>query len=433
MTVVCYTINDIKDIIQYAQNKYYTVSIASAMNADTIAWQSFNKKHIQIINKMNKIIEINTNENYIIVESAITWVSLLEELDKLGYTLYTSQSGLTFSVGGSFCGNAHGRKTQIPMVKDTVLEFTFIDGVGEVHTVDYRSDVFHAFPGSLGLIGIITTIKLKIRKRYNVCVNHRIIAYSKENIDYIYSLTQDPNVCMLNIQVSYFPTIKEIIVVEHRYNNVSIIDTYDKTKYTKDSRIYYTFCILLLVVLSAFSLLDSTRWALEKYVSKTAVNTHSCININNSFDNWSKPYYPNFKIIEFFFPKNTYMYCQSTMMKLFTNHGMIPLSSGTRVIYEQEPIKGYLRFSHASSRKNPYLSLVINFIENDNIHKLVDDIRSFIIDKKIHMTYHTTYKFPFSMMDIKKMFPDVNDFIEIKQLYDPSTIFTNTFYEHYLQ
>jgi hypothetical protein len=302
-----------------------------------------------------------------------------------------------------------------------------------VHTVDYRSDVFHAFPGSLGLIGIITTIKLKIRKRYNVCVNHRIIAYSKENIDYIYSLTQDPNVCMLNIQVSYFPTIKEIIVVEHRYNNVSIIDTYDKTKYTKDSRIYYTFCILLLVVLSAFSLLDSTRWALEKYVSKTAVNTHSCININNSFDNWSKPYYPNFKIIEFFFPKNTYMYCQSTMMKLFTNHGMIPLSSGTRVIYEQEPIKGYLRFSHASSRKNPYLSLVINFIENDNIHKLVDDIRSFIIDKKIHMTYHTTYKFPFSMMDIKKMFPDVNDFIEIKQLYDPSTIFTNTFYEHYLQ
>ena len=432
MSALCYTVNDIKNIIQYANDKYYTLSIASAMNADKVVLTSLHANHIQIINKMNKIIEINTDKNYVIVEAGITWILLLEELDKIGYTLYTTQSGLIFSVGGSFCGNAHGRKTEIPMVKDSILEFSFIDGQGEAHTVDTRSDVFNAFPGSLGLLGIITTMKLKIKKRYNVCANHRIIPYSKESIDYIYTLTQDPNVCMLNIQVSYFPNIKEIIVVDHRYNNLPVLDEYDKTLYIKDSRMYYTCCILLLVILSIFSFFDSIRWNLEKYASKTAINTHSCININNSFDNWSRPYYPNFKIIEFFFPKNDYMYCQATMMKLFTKHGMTPLSSGTRIIYERTPSNGFIRFSHASSREIPYYSLVINYIENSNIYSLITDIRNSIIKQNIHMTYHTTYNFLFTQEDLKFMFPGIQAFRELKKLYDPNGVFTNEFNERYL-
>jgi len=237
---------------------------------------------------------------------------------------------------------------------------------------------------------------------------------------------------MINVQTSYFDNIKEMILVEHTYSNGLVKDDYDKTKYTANSSIYYTFCIVLLVILSTFTVLNSTRWSLEKSVSKSAINK-DCININNSFDNWSKPFYPNFRIIEFFFPKKYYMYCQTTCMKLFTFYGMTPLSSGTRVIYEQEQTRGYMRFSHASSRKNPYFSLVINFIENSNIHTLVDDIRKFIIDKKIHMTYHTTYKFPFSSADIQYMFPEVGDFIEMKQMYDPYSLFTNQFNEAYLQ
>jgi FAD/FMN-containing dehydrogenase len=62
---------------------------------------------------MNKIIEINTTYDYAIVEGATTWFELIKELDKYDYTILSCQSGLTFSIGGSFCGNAHGKKTKI--------------------------------------------------------------------------------------------------------------------------------------------------------------------------------------------------------------------------------------------------------------------------------------------------------------------------------
>ena len=290
------TIEDIKTIIENTIKNKQTLSVVVTMNADKFVLTSNTTNHVCVLNNMKRIIEINTNNEYVIVDSGITWVSLLEELDKINYTLYTTQSGLTFSVGGSFCGNAHGRKTFIPMVKDTILEFTFIDSTGDLHTVDNRSDIFYAFPGSLGLLGIILQLKIKIRKRYNVCASHTIIPYSEQSIDYVFSRTQDPSVCMINVQMSYFNDIKEMILVEHTYGDGLVKDEYDKQKYTADSSIYYTFCIVLLVILSTFTFLNSTRWNLEKSVSKSAINT-DCININNSFDNWSKPFYPNFKII----------------------------------------------------------------------------------------------------------------------------------------
>ena len=428
------SIDEIKDILADARTNNYTLSVsATVMNSDTLVLTSttVEKSHKRIINNMKKIIEINTNENYIVVESGITWVEILEKLDTLGYTLLTTQSGLTFSVGGSFCGNAHGRKTYIPMVKDTIKEFTFIDGEGDIHTVDERFDVYHAFPGSLGLLGIIVTLKLNIRKVYNVCTKQEIIPYTEKSLDYILSLSQNPTICMINFQTSYFSDIREIILVKHTYNNTPINDKYDSSKYLKDSRWYYTFCVLVLFILSLFSILNAARWKLEKYVSESSITT-KCININNAFDNWSKPYNPNFRIIEFFFPRAHYMYCQTTLMELFTKNGMVPLSSGSRIIYEQVPSKGYLRFSSMSSKSNPYMSLVINYIENSNFEKLAKDIRKEIIDKNIHMSYHTVYNFSFSRDDMKFMFPYIDEFKEIKKLYDKNTLFVNDFYFKYL-
>jgi len=426
--------NEIKKIILDAYTNKYTISINSKpMNADEfVLTTKSGHRHRRIQNRMNRIIEINTFENYIIVESGITWVEIIDELDKIGCTILTTQSGLTFSVGGSFCGNAHGRKTYIPMIKDTVTEFTFMDGEGDIHTVDEKSDVYHAFPGSLGLLGVILTLKINIRKNYNVCTNQEIIPYNEKSLNYIWSLSQNPNTCMINFQASYFPSISEIILVYHTYdNNSTINDKFDSYKYLTDSRWYYTFCILILLILSFFNFLNPSRWNIEKYVSESAISKQ-CININTAFDTWSKPYNPGFRIIEFFFPKKDFIYCQMSLMNIFTKHGMTPLSCGSRIIYEKNASKTYIRFSGMASITNPYISLVIDFIANDNLENVAKDIRTQIIEKNIHMTYHTTYEFSFNKTDMVYMFPHIDDFKDIKKQYDKNGLFLNEFYLKYL-
>ena len=77
-----YNTNDIIDVINIAKQNNYKITIFSQGNSDESSYTS-NTKFIKIINKMDKIIEININSEYVIVESNVTWLQLIEELDKL--------------------------------------------------------------------------------------------------------------------------------------------------------------------------------------------------------------------------------------------------------------------------------------------------------------------------------------------------------------
>ena len=354
-----YNTNDIIDVINIAKQNNYKITIFSQGNSDESSYTS-NTKFIKIINKMDKIIEININSEYVIVESNVTWLQLIEELDKYDYTIYSSQSGLTFSIGGSLCGNAHGRKTEFPMIKDTIIEFNFIDGNGSLHTINEYNSIFNAMAGSLGLLGIITTIKIRIKKRYNLNLRLNIIPLNQNSINYINELHNDNNVCMINFQCCYFNKINEIMISTHYYCDNKKNTNFDKNIYNKNLQLYYTIILIIFYIMSKFDIFNKIRWQIEKYSLQLNIN-NKCINVNNCFDNWSKPYLSNFKIIEFFFPKNHFLYCQNTIMNIFNKY-MRVLSSGSRIVYEKNYSIGFIRFSHSASKQKPYLSLVINFI-----------------------------------------------------------------------
>ena len=184
--------------------------------------------------------------------------------------------------------------------------------------------------------------------------------------------------------------------------------------------------------MSKFEIMDETRWNIEKNALLNLNNNIKCINVNNSFDNWTKLYVNNFKIIEFFFPIKNFLYCQKIIMKIFYDNNMNVLSSGSRIVFEKNISPNFLRFSQYASRKKPYVSLVINFIENkNNLENVTKQIRENIIKKNIKMTYHTTYSWNFTQEDILFMFPKLYNFIRIKNNSDPYNLFSNKFSEKY--
>ena len=196
---------------------------------------------------------------------------------------------------------------------------------------------------------------------------------------------------------------------------------------------YFSIIIILFWILSQFKIFDETRWNIEKTALLKLNNNRKCISVNNSFDNWTKIYVNNFKIIEFFFPADKFVYCQKTTMQIFSDNNMNVLSSGSRIVYEQQTNLGFLRFSQYASKAYPYISLVVNFIEDkNNIENVTNEIRQRILRKNIKMTYHTTYSWNFTKEDITLMFPTIHNFVAIKQRVDPYNVFSNKFSEKYL-
>lgn len=423
---------DFLQTLKKAKEEQYKITFCSEKNADDNSFTS-NYKYIQIKNKMNKVIEINTKEEYVIVESGVTWFNLIQELDKYGYTIISCQSGLTFSVGGSFCGNVHGKKTKIPMVKDTVIEIEYIDGIGNKNKVQAHDTIFHAFPGSLGLLGFITKMKIQIQKKYGVRLQVYIIPFKYETIHSIYKLSNNENVCMINFQCSYFEKIQEILLsVFYIETCNNVLEDIKLSSNNEHIKIYYTFIIILFWLMSKFEFLDEYRWSIEKNALYKLYNP-KCININNSYDTWTKLYVKNFKIMEFFFPIDHFLYCQKRIMKIFSKYNMKILSSGSRIVFEKiNNHQGFLRFSQYASKEKPYVSLVLNFIEDiSKMENITDEIREQIINKNIKMTYHTTYSWNFSKKDMYFMFPEIFHFILLKKNLDPYYIFSNKFSEKY--
>jgi len=443
---------DFIESLKIAKEKGYKLTISSEKNADDDLITS-NYNYIQIENKMNKILEINIKEEYTIVESGVTWVELLIELDKYNYTILSCQSGLTFSIGGSFCGNVHGKKTKTPMVKDSVIQFEYINGLGRKIKVTNNEYIFNAFPGSLGLLGFITNLKIKIQKKYGIITKIKTLPFNNESLNYINNLSKDTNISMLNFKCSHFEKIQEILLTVFYYQNCIELEEINISLFNEHIKIYYTLIVIIFWAMSKTEIFDELRWNIEKNTILSLYNPN-CINVNNSFDTWTKVYINKFKIIEFFFPMESFIYCQKTMMRIFSNNNMNILSSGSRIIFEQQTLPnsfsefntsvlstplslqknpGFLRFSQYASKEKPYISLVVNFIEDENrMDNITNEIREHIIKKNIKLTYHTTYSWNFKKEDIEFMFPEIKNFFLIKLRNDPYNLFSNKFSEKYL-
>ncbi len=139
------------------------------------------------LKKMNKIIEVNTGDRYVVVEPGITIDELNSYLSKLNY-MYPPDPGssIAATVGGSIMTNAGGlRGAMYGATKEWVLGLEVVLSNGEIiktgGTVLKRSegyDLTALFIGSEGTLGIVTRAILKITPKPEKV--GRIMAYFRD-------------------------------------------------------------------------------------------------------------------------------------------------------------------------------------------------------------------------------------------------------------
>lgn len=121
--------------------------------------------------RMNKIIEVNVDDLYVVCQPGVTTFSLQQEVEKFGLLFPPDPASYKDSfIGGNIAENAGGMRTpKYGVTKHSVLGLEVVTGAGDVIRTGGKTvknvvgfDLTGLMSGSEGMLGIITEATLKL-------------------------------------------------------------------------------------------------------------------------------------------------------------------------------------------------------------------------------------------------------------------------------
>ncbi len=112
----------------------------------------------------NRILELDTDNKRIRVQSGATWRQIQEYIDPHDLSIRVMQDFNNFTVGGSLSVNAHGRFNEEGPIIGTVRSIRIILADGKVYEASRETNpaLFYAAIGGYGGIGVITEVELDL-------------------------------------------------------------------------------------------------------------------------------------------------------------------------------------------------------------------------------------------------------------------------------
>ena len=83
------------------------------------------------------------------------------------------------TVGGALGSGAHGSSLGQPRLSETVTELRLVDGLGRSHTLTPEQPHFAAAALSLGALGVLTTVTLRVQPAYRLRVEARPLSWGE--------------------------------------------------------------------------------------------------------------------------------------------------------------------------------------------------------------------------------------------------------------
>lgn len=208
-----YSVAELYDLVRMAVSRHLKVkAIGRSHSATNILCSEGIVIPTEHLNKIIGIEKLN-GELVVHTETGVTVFELSEWLHRHGYALNgLPQMGFRdVSVGGAMATSSHGSTPKHHGVLSYIVQsIEFIDGKGEVHLLQNNatknknvSDDFLALRTNLGMLGIITRVKLKIQPQFNLDVS--VTYHSDSDFTKIppYQIVQDCDYGQLN----WFPGV----------------------------------------------------------------------------------------------------------------------------------------------------------------------------------------------------------------------------------
>jgi FAD/FMN-containing dehydrogenase len=170
------SVEKVAAVILEARSKGKAVSIAGGRHA--MGGQQFAEGALLLdMRSMNRVRSFDRDRGLVDVEAGIEWPELIgflssnQEGDAKQWGIIQKQTGADrLSLGGALASNVHGRGLALKPIIDNIESFTLMDCSGTLRRCDRRqnSDLFRLAIGGYGLLGVITSIELRLRPRQKV-------------------------------------------------------------------------------------------------------------------------------------------------------------------------------------------------------------------------------------------------------------------------
>lgn len=170
------SLEDVQNIVRSARKSRTVISVAGGRHA--MGGQQFGTDTLLIdIRKLNRVLNLDRKSGILDVEAGIEWPELID-----GYLALQNGDGPTWgiaqkqtgadrlTIAGTIAANAHGRGLKMkPFVSD-VESFVLVDATGTVRTCSRTEnpELFQLVHGGYGLIGVVTSVRLRLVPRTKV-------------------------------------------------------------------------------------------------------------------------------------------------------------------------------------------------------------------------------------------------------------------------
>lgn len=167
------SIAELQATVRQAAVEGCAISIAGGRHA--MGGQQFGDNTVLVdMRGMNRVLGFDAEHKTVDAEAGVYWTELITELratqkeSKQQLSIIQKQTGADcLSLGGALAANIHGRGLRLKPIIGDVESFVLVDATGAAYTCSRteNNDLFRLAIGGYGLFGIITNVRLRLAPR----------------------------------------------------------------------------------------------------------------------------------------------------------------------------------------------------------------------------------------------------------------------------
>lgn len=435
---------DISNALTYAQEQKKTVSIAGVRHS--MGGHAFKKDALVLDMLAFNDIKVHEDSMTMTVQSGATWHDIQNVLHPK-YAVAAMQSTDIFSVGGSISVNAHGMDHQIGAVENSIHSLRVMLADGNIKKVSRteNEELYNLVIGGYGLFGVILDIELDIVPN-DIYESKRTIMSFSDFPEYFTSTIQtDPKIGLMYTHLSTAPTslLEEAIVYTYTKSDtevaLSAIPTLEEVSSVKFRRVLMNFSKLGVIP-------QQLRWWAEKYLepkfescsisrAQAISSGEACLVARNEPMHDSVPYlYNNLTsetdiLHEYFIPRENIVPFIDDMRTIIRENDINLLNASVRVVNKERGLLTY-----APEEAFSVVLFINQEVSSEGNEKMKRDTQALIdLTHKYNGRFFLPYQLHYTIEQLRTSYPTLDTFLSEKKKYDPTELFSSTFYSYLKQ
>lgn len=429
---------DISNALKFAKNN--GIKITTAGQQHSMGGQSFVQNGLVMDMKGYKEMNLDKKNNVLNVQSGAIWADVQQFLDKEGLAVKAMQSINIFTVGGTISVNAHGIAHDPGQIGPTIRSMRVMLSNGEMVTVSptQNSDLFRSVIGGYGLFGVILDVNLNVVPNEMYSWTRDFMDYSEFSEYYEKNIDGNENIGLLYGRLSMSPTsyLKDTMV--HKYEKIDFDGQTPELQFPKHNWINR----LVINFSKTGGLGRWTRWVLEKYVEpkihicsrNQAMSQKEVCIVSRNQEMYDAMGYLKNKLKdtdilqEYFIPREKMQEFVDGLRKTVRENDANLLNVTIRVVSKDN-------VSSLPYAKEDMFAFVLYFNQkfNDKESEILRKTTVDLIDLATNTggTYYLPYQLFYSKEQLRKAYPEIDNFFANKKRYDPKELFVNEWYNKY--